>query len=110
MERHISLVKDLNALINMISVFRRERPAMVHSMTPKAGLLSKDADALFDAMLRMIRDKESGERMAPDASSVNDAFRKIMREAFVDAVKRVRKDVTDRGIIAPQSKADGRNL
>ena len=39
MERHISPVKDLKALIKMIRVFRRERPAMVHSMTPKAGLL-----------------------------------------------------------------------
>lgn len=39
MERHISLVKDIKALIKMIGVFRKEKPAMVHSMTPKAGLL-----------------------------------------------------------------------
>lgn len=39
MERHISLVKDLKALIALIRAFRRERPDMVHSMTPKAGLL-----------------------------------------------------------------------
>ena len=39
MERHISPVKDLKALINMIKVFRKEKPTMVHSMTPKAGLL-----------------------------------------------------------------------
>lgn len=39
MERHISLVKDGKALIKLIKVFRSERPQMVHSMTPKAGLL-----------------------------------------------------------------------
>ncbi|MBQ0143218.1 MAG: glycosyltransferase family 4 protein [Prevotellaceae bacterium] len=39
MERHISPIKDFVALMKMISVFWRERPQMVHSMTPKAGLL-----------------------------------------------------------------------
>ena len=39
MERHISLGKDLKALIEMIKVLHREKPTMVHSMTPKAGLL-----------------------------------------------------------------------
>ena len=39
MERHISPLKDLLALIKMVRVFRKEKPAMVHSMTPKAGLL-----------------------------------------------------------------------
>ncbi len=40
MERRISPVKDLKSLWRLIRVFRREKPAMVHSMTPKAGLLS----------------------------------------------------------------------
>ncbi len=39
MERHISPLKDLKSLCQMIKVFRRERPDMVHSMTPKAGLI-----------------------------------------------------------------------
>lgn len=39
MERHISLWKDMKSLVKMIGVFRRERPYMVHSMTPKAGLV-----------------------------------------------------------------------
>lgn len=39
MERHVSLTKDLKSLINLIRVFRNEKPVMVHSMTPKAGLL-----------------------------------------------------------------------
>jgi len=40
MERHISPFKDLKSLLGLISVFRKEKPTMVHSMTPKAGLLS----------------------------------------------------------------------
>lgn len=40
MERHISPWRDLKSLWLLVKVFRRERPAMVHSMTPKAGLLS----------------------------------------------------------------------
>ena len=39
MERHISLSKDLKALIEMIKVLHHEKPMMIHSMTPKAGLL-----------------------------------------------------------------------
>lgn len=40
MERHISPLKDIKSLWRLVRVFRRERPMMVHSMTPKAGLLS----------------------------------------------------------------------
>lgn len=39
MERHISPLKDLKSLCRLIRVFLREKPDMVHSMTPKAGLL-----------------------------------------------------------------------
>ena len=39
MERHISLKKDLKSLFNLIKIFRKEKPLVVHSMTPKAGLL-----------------------------------------------------------------------
>jgi len=39
MERHISPKKDFKALFQMIRVFRKEKPLIVHSMTPKAGLL-----------------------------------------------------------------------
>lgn len=40
MERRISLWKDLISLLRLIALFRREKPQIVHSMTPKAGLLS----------------------------------------------------------------------
>lgn len=39
MERHISPWRDIKSLFRLIRVFRRERPDIVHSMTPKAGLL-----------------------------------------------------------------------
>lgn len=40
MERHISIMKDLKSLCQMIKVMCREKPNMVHSMTPKAGLIT----------------------------------------------------------------------
>lgn len=40
MERHISIFKDIVSLFRLIYVFAKERPDIVHSMTPKAGLLS----------------------------------------------------------------------
>lgn len=39
MERHISPLKDFKSLVRLVKVFRCEKPQMVHSMTPKAGLL-----------------------------------------------------------------------
>lgn len=39
MERRISLLKDLVSLCRLIKVIRRENPWMVHTVTPKAGLL-----------------------------------------------------------------------
>lgn len=40
MERHISIGKDVVSLFRLIVLFARERPYMVHSITPKAGLLA----------------------------------------------------------------------
>lgn len=40
MQRHISLLKDLKSLWRMWRVLQKERPDMIHSMTPKAGLIS----------------------------------------------------------------------
>lgn len=53
MERHISLLKDFKALVKMIGVFRRERPTMVHSMTPKAGLICMMAGWLTGVPVRL---------------------------------------------------------
>jgi glycosyltransferase involved in cell wall biosynthesis len=39
MERHIAIVKDIKSLFALIKAFRKEKPFMVHSMTPKAGML-----------------------------------------------------------------------
>ena len=40
MERHISLTKDMKSLWQMVKVLRKEKPYIVHSMTPKAGLIT----------------------------------------------------------------------
>lgn len=39
MERRIALVQDFKSLVDLIRLIRKERPWMVHTMTPKAGLL-----------------------------------------------------------------------
>lgn len=39
MARHISLFGDIKSLFRMIKVFWKEKPRMVHSLTPKAGLI-----------------------------------------------------------------------
>lgn len=39
MERRISLFKDVKSLLHMIWVFIKEKPQVVHSMTPKAGMI-----------------------------------------------------------------------
>jgi len=53
MERRISLIKDLKSLCQMIKVMRKEKPYMVHSMTPKAGLLTMIAGWLTGVPVRV---------------------------------------------------------
>lgn len=53
MERHISLVNDLKSLWNLYRVFREEKPKMVHSVTPKAGLLSMMASWMARVPVRV---------------------------------------------------------
>lgn len=53
MERRISLVKDIISLLRLIILFAQERPNMVHSITPKAGLLSMLAGWITRVPVRM---------------------------------------------------------
>lgn len=53
MARRISLAKDIKSLFNMISVFRKEKPYMVHSMTPKAGMVCMVAGWLTGVPVRV---------------------------------------------------------
>lgn len=53
MERRISLVKDFISLLRLIVLFAKERPDMVHSITPKAGLLSMLAAWITRVPVRM---------------------------------------------------------
>ena len=53
MKRHISFGHDLISLCRLVYVFLREKPAMVHSMTPKAGLLCMMAAWLAGVPVRV---------------------------------------------------------
>lgn len=53
MERSISPAKDLVALWRLVRVIRRERPRMIHSITPKAGLLTMMAGWLCRVPVRL---------------------------------------------------------
>ncbi len=53
MERHIAPLKDLVSLWRMWRVLRREKPDMVHSMTPKAGLVTMIAAWLARVPVRI---------------------------------------------------------
>lgn len=46
MERHTSIIKDFKALIKIYRIFRKEKPFIVHTHTPKAGLLGMLAGKL----------------------------------------------------------------
>lgn len=53
MERRISPIKDFKSLLRMWRVLRREKPDIVHSMTPKAGLISMVAAWLARVPIRI---------------------------------------------------------
>ena len=53
MERQIAPLADLRSLIGLVRLFRRERPDMVHSITPKAGLLSMVAARIAGVPVRL---------------------------------------------------------
>lgn len=53
MRREISLFQDLYSLANLYILFRREKPSVVHSITPKSGLLSMVAAKLARVPVRI---------------------------------------------------------
>lgn len=53
MARHISLKSDIVSLYRMIRVFQREKPYIVHSITPKAGLLCMVAGKMTGVPVRI---------------------------------------------------------
>lgn len=53
MTRPISPINDLVSLLRLVKTFLRERPDMVHSITPKAGLLSMIAAWICRVPVRM---------------------------------------------------------
>lgn len=53
MERHISIIKDCLSLWRVYRVLRNEKPAMVHSMTPKAGMICMVASWIARVPIRV---------------------------------------------------------
>ena len=53
MQRRISPLKDIVSLCRLIKIFRREKPDIVHSITPKAGLLSMMAALICRVPVRL---------------------------------------------------------
>lgn len=53
MERRIAPFKDLKALVKLVKVFHKEKPDVVHSMTPKAGLLCMIASWMVRVPVRI---------------------------------------------------------
>ena len=53
MERHINVFKDLVSLVRIVRALAKEKPYMVHSMTPKAGLLCMMAAWLVRVPVRV---------------------------------------------------------
>lgn len=53
MERRISIIKDIKSLYLMVKLMYKEKPYIVHSMTPKAGLISMMAAWLTGVPVRI---------------------------------------------------------
>ncbi len=53
MTRKITPLKDINCLIELIKIFRKEKPDIVHTHTPKAGLLGMLAAKLCGVKIRI---------------------------------------------------------
>lgn len=53
MQRQISPVKDVISLIKLYLYFKKEKPDIIHSITPKAGLLSMIAGKLAGVPIRI---------------------------------------------------------
>jgi glycosyltransferase involved in cell wall biosynthesis len=52
-KRKISLFYDLICLVNLVSVFKKNKPTIIHSITPKAGLLSMVAGKIAGVPIRI---------------------------------------------------------
>ncbi|MEN5058264.1 glycosyltransferase family 4 protein [Sphingobacterium kitahiroshimense] len=53
MERGISPLKDYKSLMNLYNILKKEKPTIIHSITPKAGLLSMLAGKMAGVPIRI---------------------------------------------------------
>ena len=53
MSRHIDIIRDIKSLYHLYKLFKNGRPTIIHSITPKAGLLSMIAGYAAHVPVRM---------------------------------------------------------
>ena len=74
MSRQITPIKDLLALFKLVRIFRKEQPAIVHTHTPKAGILGMLAAKFSNVPIRLhtvagmpLMEAKGGKRKVLDA-------------------------------------------
>ena len=78
MERHIAPLKDLIALIRLIILFRKEKPQIVHSLTPKAGLLAMMAARICRVPKRITKKLDKTRQRKDNSYNI-----KVLQEFFL---------------------------
>lgn len=108
-ERKISLVRDLHALVTMTRVFRRHRFDVVHSLTPKAGLLAMTAAFIAGIDTRV--HTFTGQVWATKTGLARWIFKKIDRvigslasHVLVDSASQ-RRFLLDQGVVSARKSA-----
>lgn len=104
-KRHISPLADMISLLRLIRLFRHERPDVIHSHTPKAGLLGSIAGAIARVPKRvytihgLVYETSSGVQrkllmttekisclLSTDVVSVSDSIRQLaIEDRLIDA-------------------------
>ena len=102
MERRISPFKDLRSLCRLYNVIRTERPDIVHSFTPKAGLLAMMAAKLAGIKVRVHTFTglvfPTAEGLKKRLLMTTDKFTCSCATNIIAEGQGVRKDLIDAGI------------
>ena len=109
MSRRISWVDDLHALLQLLGIFRRERPMVVHTHTAKAGTLGRIASILAGVPVRVhtFHGHVFEGYFSPMATKVFVAIERMLAR-FTDAILTVtesqREEIAYKYRIAPLEK------
>lgn len=111
MERRISPFKDLRSLWRLYKVIRAERPDIVHSFTPKAGLLAMMASKLAGIKIRVHTFTglvfPTAEGLKKRLLMTTDKFTCSCATNIIAEGQGVRKDLIDAGITKKEVRVLG---